>query len=73
MKTYVEVACTIYKTILVEVEHERGTDEFDIIDLALDAACDLVSPDDTEVTNTFSRKPDDHGMSFYDEFLEIVE
>ena len=69
MKTYVEVAVTIYKNVLVEVEHEAGLHEDEIADKAIDA---VDAPVDSvfEVTGVFSKKPNKNNMAQYDEFEE---
>jgi hypothetical protein len=73
MKTYVEVAVTIYKTVLVEVSHERTAEEETIYNLAQDAARDEYSADEAEITGVFYDKPSKNNMAIYDDFLETNE
>jgi hypothetical protein len=70
MKSYVEVAVTIYKNILVEVEHGAEHHEDEIVDMAVDA---LDAPADSviEVTGVLDKKPSDRDMALYDEFQEV--
>jgi ribosomal protein S7 len=73
MKTYVEVACTIYKTALVEVEHERDTSEAEVLDIAMTVARDEYSADDVEIVGIDYTKPTKNNMAKYDDFLEVNE
>lgn len=73
MKTYIEVACTIYKNVLVEVEHERTTEEEIILNLAEDAAREETGADDYEIVGVESNKPSRENMAMYDEFVQVNE
>jgi hypothetical protein len=70
MKTYVEVAVTIYKNVLVEVEHEEGLHQDEVVDKAIDA---IDAPADSvfEVMDVFDKKPSKNNMALYDEFEEV--
>lgn len=73
MKTYVEVVCTIYKTALVEVWHERDTNEEEVLNIALNVARDEYSADEVEVCGVDYTKPTKNDMAMYDDFLEATE
>jgi hypothetical protein len=70
MKSYVEVAVTIYKNVLVEVEHESHLHQDEIADMAIDAV-DAPPESTFEVTGILDKKPSKANMALYDEFEEI--
>lgn len=71
-KTYVEVACTLYKTILVEVEHNDDTPIETVIEIAYEATGDDDCYDEMKVVGTLNKKPESV-RARYDDYLEIEE
>lgn len=71
MKSYVEVAATIHKLVLVEVEHDDDLCEDEIADLAVDAAFTEVGSAEFSVDSISTEKPSKNNMAIYDEFVEV--
>lgn len=70
MTKWIEVSCTIYKNILVEVE-ENG-DEQKMFDDAYDAASsEYWGVDEMEIGGVFDEKPSDINCCHYDDISEL--
>lgn len=70
MKSYVEVAVTIHKLVLVEVEHDDDLCEDEVADLAVDATYNEVGGEVFSVDSIGTEKPSKNNMAIYDEFVE---